>query len=199
MTPLLPPAFYRRDAVTVARELVGTWLVRGEVVLEITEVEAYPPGDTAAHTRHGRTARNAPMWGPPGRVYVYLCYGMHQMLNIVTGEDGVGEAVLVRAAEPVAGLALIQERRRGVTGPALLTGPGKVGQALALDGSECNATLYTEGGLELRVGRGPAPLLVGPRVGIDYASAEDRAAPWRFARAGTPWVTQRRSLRPWPG
>src|SRR5690606_14899712 len=109
---LLPQAFYRRDALTVAHDLIGTLLVRDEVVLRVTEVEAYRVGDTASHCRAGKTARNAPMWGPPGRAYIYLCYGLHQMLNLVTDEDGVGAAVLVRAAELVSGEATVLERRR---------------------------------------------------------------------------------------
>ncbi|TNF25774.1 MAG: DNA-3-methyladenine glycosylase [Deltaproteobacteria bacterium] len=196
MMRLLPVAFYRADVVAVARALIGKRLCRDGVELEITEVEAYRDGDTAAHTRHGVTARNAVMWGPPGRAYVYLCYGLHQMLNIVTGDDGHGAAVLIRACRPVAGLAEVQARRGGKRGPVLLTGPGKVAQALALDASFNHHVLYEPGGLELRDGPAPTGLLAGPRVGIDYASAEDRAARWRFAMAGTPWVSQRKTLTP---
>ena len=196
MTPLLPLAFFARDTVSVARDLIGARLRRGPVTLEITEVEAYPPGDSAAHTRHGRTARNAPMWGPPGRAYVFLCYGLHQMLNVVTGAEGEGAAVLVRACRPVAGVDVVQTRRGCALGPKLLDGPGKVGQALALDASFNHHLLYRRGGLELRAGLGPAPLLTGPRVGIDYATAEHRAAPWRFALADCPWVSHRKALTP---
>jgi len=196
MMPLLPVDFYRTEVLTVARALVGKRLCRGAVELEITEVEAYRDGDTAAHTRHGVTARNAAIWGPPGRAYVYLCYGIHQMLNIVTGEDGQGAAVLIRACRPVAGLDEIRSRRRGQKGPVLLTGPGKIGQALALDAGFNHHVLYESGGLELRDGPEPAGLLAGPRVGIDYAHPEDRDARWRFAMADTPWVSHRKTLTP---
>ena len=125
---LVNQAFYRRDTTVVARELLGKLLCRDGIVLRITETEAYCwPGDTASHGRFGRTDRNAAMWGPPGSAYVYLCYGLHNMLNVVTGPSGEASAVLIRAAEPVDGLETVQARRGGRTGPVLLTGPGKVG------------------------------------------------------------------------
>ena len=166
-------------------------------MLRITEVEAYRwPGDTGCHARHGRTARNDPLWGPPGRAYVYLCYGIHHMLNLVTGRDGEAGAVLVRAAEPVAGLAVLRSRRRGVDGPALLAGPGRLGAALALDLSCNRERLFRRGGLEVRRGTPPAGILGGARVGIDYAEPAHRALPWRFASAGSRWVSRRAGLRP---
>jgi DNA-3-methyladenine glycosylase len=194
---LLPPSFYRRDVLTVARDLLGRHLVRGDVTLRITEVEAYAgPTDTASHCRAGRTPRNAPMWGPGGHAYVYLCYGLHRMLNVVTDREGAGSAVLVRACEPVAGLDTIRARRGGKDGPVLLTGPGKVGAALALETSFSGHPLFEPGGLELREGAPGGALLVGPRVGIDYAAPADRDAPWRFALADTRWVSRRRQLAP---
>ena len=181
--------------VDVARDLLGKRLKHGRVVLRITEVEAYRwPGDTACHARSGKTERNAAIWGPPGRAYVYLCYGLHQMLNIVTGEDGSAAAVLVRSAEPVAGLDEIRARRGGKSGPVLLTGPGKVGQALGVDRSFSHHRLDRAGGLTLRDGPAPESVVVGPRVGIDYAQPEHRALPWRFAVAGSVWVSHRKTL-----
>jgi DNA-3-methyladenine glycosylase len=130
----LGPAFYARDALGVARDLLGALIVRrtadGVVALRITETEAYRhPDDSANHCRAGRTRRNWAMWGPPGHAYVYVCYGLHAMLNLVTGRDGEGAAVLIRAAEVVAGLELVQARRGTATldPAALLAGPGKVG------------------------------------------------------------------------
>ncbi|MEZ4240661.1 MAG: DNA-3-methyladenine glycosylase [Myxococcota bacterium] len=190
----LPASFYARDCVAVAQDLVGRYLVRDEVVLRIAETEAYcGPDDTAAHTRMGRTARNAPMWGPPGRAYVYLCYGLHVMLNVVAGSP-LGSAVLIRAAEPVAGLDAIRARRGGKDGPVLLTGPGKVGAALALDVSMSHHPLTEAGGLWIAAGEPPERLRSGPRVGIDYAQAADRAAPWRFALPRSPWVSAPKGL-----
>lgn len=195
---LLPQEFSHRDAVQVARDLLGAVLVRDDVALRITETEAYVgPHDTACHARSGPTARNAAIFGPPGRAYVYLCYGLHWMLNVVTGPEGYGAAVLIRAAEPLAGMETIRTRRGGRSGPVLLTGPGKLGSALALDGSWSHHPLYEPGGLELRRGTPPAEVLAGPRVGIDYAAPEDRDAPWRFAVADSRWISAPRNrLRP---
>ena len=195
MSGPLPQSFYDRDAREVARDLLGKTLRHGEVRLRISEVEAYlGPADSAAHTSMGRTARNEPMWGPPGRLYVYLCYGLHQMVNIVTGAPEDGQAVLIRACEPIAGLEVIKARRGGKAGPVLLTGPGKVGAALAADGSFNHHPLYRRGGITLAAGAPPEAIISGPRVGIDYADEVDRLAPLRFAIADSPWVSRRREL-----
>ncbi len=192
----LRQSFFARDTLVVARALLGQELRHGPVRLRITETEAYTADDSACHAHRGRTKRSAVMFGPPGRAYVYLCYGIHQMLNIVTEPAERAAAVLVRACEPLAGLDLVRERRGGKAGPVLLTGPGKVGAALALDTSWTGHPLYAAGGLEAHVGDAPAAILRGPRVGIDYAEPADRDAPWRFAIAGSRWVSQRASLRP---
>jgi len=190
----LPRRFYERDTLVVARELLGKRLRHGEVVLGITEVEAYcGPDDSASHSRMGRTQRNAPMWGPGGRAYVYLCYGLHQMLNIVTEREGRGAAVLIRACEPVAGLETIRARRRGLSGPEALAGPGRVAAALGIDRSFNDHPLYRAGGVELLDGPPPQQVLVGPRVGIDYATPSDCRRPWRFALAGSRWVSRPRA------
>jgi DNA-3-methyladenine glycosylase len=195
MSRLLPQSFYARDALVVAEALLGQHIHAGDVVLRITEVEAYRQGDSASHCRMGKTARNAPMWGPPGHAYVYLCYGMHHMLNIVTNREGQGAAVLIRACEPVAGLPLIERRRGSVRGPALLTGPGKVGAALALDTAHSGERLFGRGVLELREGSAPDAIVCGPRIGIDYATREHRQAPWRLAVADCAWVSKPSLLR----
>lgn len=182
MPALRPPSFYRRDVETVARDLLGQRLVHGDVILRITDVEAYAgPEDSASHARHGRTARNAVMWGPGGHAYLYLCYGLHWMLNVSTGEAEDAAAVLIRGAEVEAGLDVVLERR-GVRREtkALLSGPGKVGQALALDRSFDGSALFRTGGLELREGPPPERVQATPRIGIGFATAADRARPWRF-------------------
>jgi DNA-3-methyladenine glycosylase len=194
---LLPRSFFARDALEVARDLLGKPLRRGAVVLRITEVEAYRhPNDSANHCRFGKTDRNAPMWGPPGRCYVYLCYGVHNMLNLTTGGEGEGAAVLIRACEPVAGLAEIQRRRGGKSGPVLLTGPGKIGAALQLDTSWNHHPVHEAGGLEALDAPPVGAVLAGPRVGVEFASPADRAAPWRLAVAGSKWVSAPQGLRP---
>lgn len=182
----------------VAQALLGRVLVRGEVVLRITEVEAYGgQGDSASHARHGRTARNTPMWGPPGHAYLYFCYGVHWMLNVVTGPEEEASAVLIRGAEVVAGLdTVLQRRKTAKPSPQLCAGPGKVAQALGLDGTFTGHNLMTPGGLELRTGTPPMGILAGPRLGIAFATLEDQARPWRFADAGSRAVLQRKALRP---
>ena len=192
---LIPKSFYLRPVATVARDLLGQHLCREGIVLRITEVEAYGgESDSASHCRFGRTPRNAPMWEEGGRAYLYFCYGMHHMLNVVTGSADAGAAVLIRACEPLEGLELIRSRRGGLEGPVLLTGPGKVAQALGLDRSFNHHLLYKSGGLELRKGEAPAKMLIGPRVGVDFADPEDRQALLRFAIADTRWVTRAREL-----
>jgi DNA-3-methyladenine glycosylase len=191
----LPASFYDRDALEVARDLIGARLRHGAVTVRITEVEAYRwPDDTANHCHKGRTPRNAAMWGPPGRAYLYLCYGLHHMLNLVTGSEGQGAAVLVRAAEPLEGLELIRQRRGGRDGPALLNGPGKLAAALGLDMGFDHHPLTQPGGLVALPAQAPARLAFGPRVGIDYADPVHVAAPWRVADADSRWVSHRRSL-----
>jgi DNA-3-methyladenine glycosylase len=193
---LLSRQFYARDALEVARDLLGQEVWHGNVGLRITEVEAYCyPDDSANHCRAGLTRRNAPMWGPPGHAYVYLCYGLHQMLNLVTNRDGEGAAVLIRSCEPIAGHALIRRRRGGKEGPVLLTGPGKVGQALGLDTSFSGQALYRRGGLEVRRGSRVSDVAVGSRIGIGYAEPAHQQAEWRLAVAGSPWVSHPRELR----
>ena len=191
----LPRSFFSRDVLEVAPALLGQWIRRDDVTLRITEVEAYRwPGDTACHARSGRTERNDAIWGPPGHAYVYVCYGIHQMLNVSTGEDGDAQAILIRACEPVEGLPTIAGRRGGKSGPVLLAGPGKIGQALQLDTEWSGHDLCTPGGLTLHAGTPPATIGVGPRIGIDFALPEHRRLPWRFADADSTWVTHRKKL-----
>ena len=106
--------FFQRAVAEVAVDLLGRHLRRGQVVLRITEVEAYGgPEDSASHCRFGRTARNAPMWAAGGIAYVFICYGIHPMLNIVTGPLDQAGAILIRACEPVLGLPLVRHRCTG--------------------------------------------------------------------------------------
>lgn len=178
---LIPQAFFLRPVAEVARDLVGQILHREGVALRITEAEAYGgPEDSASHCRHGRTARNAPMWEAGGCAYVFRCYGLHHLLNLVTGPEGQGAAVLIRSAEAVAGQDLVRPRRRGSLD---LRGPGKVAEALGLDLAFNYHRVFEPGGLELRQGLPAEPILAGPRVGIAYARPEDQEAPLRFAVA----------------
>jgi DNA-3-methyladenine glycosylase len=120
------------------------------------------------------------------------------MLNVVAHVPHTAGAVLIRSAEPVLGLRTIQRRRAkvGERGPVLLTGPGKVGAALGLDLRFNHHELFGSGGLELLEGEPPQTLIVGPRVGIDYAEDRDRTAPWRWAAGDTAWVSAKKALIP---
>lgn len=163
----LPPAFYRRDATEVAPALIGCALVHGRRAGIIVETEAYlGPEDLASHARFGPTARTSVMFGPGGVAYVYLCYGIHEMFNIVTGEAGHGQAVLIRAIAPLAGLG---------ADAAIGRGPGKVTTALRIDRRHDRRDL-ARGSLFVAHGGGPAAppeatIESGPRVGVDYAGA----------------------------
>jgi DNA-3-methyladenine glycosylase len=178
--------------VTVARAVLGRLLVRdapeGRVAGRIVEVEAYGDGrDPASHARAGRTARNAVMFGPAGRAYIYFTYGMHHCLNLVTGRAGRAAAVLVRALEPVLGLEVMRRRRGAVPDRKLASGPGCVAKALGLTRADDGSDL-TRGPLWLSDAaprRGGHPVAAGPRVGIRVGT--ERA--WRFRLAGHPSVS----------
>ena len=167
----LPAAWFHRDALVVARELIGCVLVHRRRAGIIVETEAYlGPEDLASHARFGPTARTSVMFGPGGVAYVYLCYGIHQMFNIVTGAGGSGQAVLIRAIAPHAGLP---------DDPAIGRGPGKVTTALLLDRSHDRRDL-ARGALFVAPAPTPPPAIAtGPRVGVDYAGAW-AARPYRF-------------------
>jgi len=175
MFPPLTQAFFQRDTREVAHDLLGCVLVRDDVQVRILEAEAYFPGDSANHAFRGMTPRNRPMWGPPGHLYVYLCYGIHTLVNLVTEAEGRPAAVLIRAGAVVSGHETVAARRGGKLD---LIGPGKVGQALALDTSWSGRPL----GAGLSVVQGPAPseIRTAPRVGIDGADPADVAAHWRY-------------------
>jgi DNA-3-methyladenine glycosylase len=145
----------------------------------IVEVEAYDQFDPASHTFVGPTRRNAAMFGPAGHLYVYLSYGIHHCANVVTGEPGVGSAVLIRAVSPVDGLASMRRRRGVANDRDLSDGPGKVCQALAIDLADYGADLTDPQSAVTIVDDGvepPADPRVGPRVGI--SKAVDTM--WRF-------------------
>jgi DNA-3-methyladenine glycosylase len=187
---------YAGRPAKVGPTLLGRYVRRGDVVLRIVEVEAYEgPEDSASHARFGRTARNAPMWGPGGHAYVYLCYGIHRMLNVVTGPEGSAGAVLVRAAEPVAGWTTLRARRGARPERELSSGPGRVGAALGLSRDHSGSSLV-EGEVQLLVGEPVTAPWAGPRVGIEYAEDRDRARRWRWADPGSPHVSRPRPPRP---
>ncbi len=164
------------DSPDIAPMLLNKLLVSGPCVGRIVEVEAYRQDDPASHTFRGRTPRNSVMFGPPGHLYVYFTYGMHHCANVVTGPEGDGAAVLIRALEPVAGLDLMCERRRGRR--PLADGPAKLCQALAivLDHNGVDLCEDSPVGLFDDGVAPPSDPLVGPRVGISKAIE----VPWRW-------------------
>jgi DNA-3-methyladenine glycosylase len=169
----------------VAQRLIGVVVLIDGVGGRIVETEAYDRVDPASHTFSGQTPRNAVMFGPPGHAYVYRSYGIHWCLNFVCRESGHGAGVLIRAIEPLEGLARMRERR-GVDDPRLLcSGPGRLGQAMgvthALNGLSLDAPPF-----ELRPATEPVEVLSGPRIGITKAMD----LPWRFGLAGSKFVSR---------
>ena len=180
----LPPAFFAQPVVALARALLGCTLLVEGVGGRIVETEAYDRDDPAAHSFRGPTPRNAAMFGPVGHAYIYRSYGLHWCLNVVGGEMP-GSAVLIRAIEPVAGIDTMVARR-GVADPRLLcSGPGRLAQALALDGTLDGASLHRPP-FALLSGDPPEAYLVGPRIGITKAADQ----PWRFGLAGSRFLSR---------
>lgn len=207
MPRLLGASFLSRPAERVARDLLGTHLVRelaGErLVLRLVETEAYVgAGDRACHAYGGRrTARVESMYLEGGHAYVYFVYGMHFCLNVVTGRAGDGEAVLLRAGEPLAGeitmrrlRQLARDRRSAAKQPGVVAGgPARLCQALAVDRELDGVSLTgTESGLWLEEGEPVEDLevTVGPRIGVAYAG-EDAALPLRFGIRGSSHLSRR--------
>ena len=179
--------FFARDAVTVAKALIGVRLLVDGVGGIVVETEAYDRDDPASHSFIGQTRRNAVMFGPPGYAYVYRIYGAHWCLNAVCGGEPRG-AVLIRALEPTDGLLEMAERRGTSQARMLCSGPGKLCQALAVTGAHDGArldappfALFTPGGV--------LDLATGPRIGLTKAVD----TPWRFGAAGSPFLS-----RPFP-
>jgi DNA-3-methyladenine glycosylase len=196
--------FFARETETVARDLLGLWLLRstpdGLTGGPIVETEAYGgPEDRASHTRAGRTRRTEPMFGQVGHAYVYLVYGMHDCLNVVAYEDTEAGAVLIRAIEPRIGLALVRARRGGRADPdaRLAAGPARLCQALAVTRTLDGHDLTTGEELWLATpavppGASSREIAVGPRVGVDYAGPGWADRPWRFWLAGNQSVSKAR-------
>jgi DNA-3-methyladenine glycosylase len=181
--------FFARSVHDVAPDLIGATLLVDGIGGRIVEAEAYDHEDPASHGYRGRTERNASMFGPPGQAYVYRSYGIHWCLNLVCEEEGVANAVLIRALEPTYGLDEMR-RRRGVDDPRLLcSGPGKLCQALGVT-REHDGLPLDRPPFELRPREAHVEVVAGPRVGITRAAE----LPWRYAEAGSRYLS--RGLRP---
>lgn len=184
----LRPADFDRDASELAPLLIGAVLLVDGVGGRIVETEAYDREDPASHTYSGPSARNQAMFGPPGRAYVYRSYGIHWCLNFVCREEGHGAGVLIRAIEPLAGIPTMCERRGLHDVRLLCSGPGRVGQALAIR-HEYNSHRLDQPPFEVHAPERPHDIVVGPRIGISKAAD----VPWRFGLAGSRFVS-----RPFP-
>jgi DNA-3-methyladenine glycosylase len=187
-TRTLGSEFFARSVHDVAPDLIGVTLLVDGVGGRIVEVEAYDHEDPASHGFRGRTERNASMFGPPGSAYVYRSYGIHWCLNLVCEEEGVANAVLLRALEPTHGLEEMRARR-GLDDVRLLCGgPGRLCQALNVT-REHDGLPLDRPPFELLERDRPVEIVTGPRIGITRAAE----LPWRYAEAGSRFLS--RSLR----
>ncbi len=192
---LLSQAFYAQETPLVAKQLLGCFLVhlQGEETTlgRIVETEAYLWNDPASHAFAGKTKRNDVMFGPVGHAYIYFIYGMHYCINAVSGHEGKGEAVLIRALEPLQGIPVMQKRRRMEKLPLLCNGPAKLAQALALT-MPLNGVPLFEGSLQIwsadSLSSAPIETLdivETTRIGISKA----KELPLRFYLRGSSYVS----------
>jgi DNA-3-methyladenine glycosylase len=187
----LGPEFFERSVREVARELVGCRLFYEGCGGTIVETESYERDDPACHAYVGLTARTEVIFGPPGRAYVYLSYGIHSLLNAVCEPEGEAAAVLIRALEPTAGLEAMRARRGAKPDAELCSGPGKLTEALGIGLEENGADLSHDPFLLLPPAGAPPKIVAGPRIGITKAVER----PWRFCAAGNPFVSRPRPER----
>lgn len=180
-----------QDTLSVAQSLLGMYLIhessQGKTIGKIVETEAYLFDDPAAHSFHGKTQRNAPMFEKAGTAYVYFTYGMHFCFNVVTGKEGVGEAVLIRALEPIEGIELMKQRRKQENLFNLCSGPAKLVQAMDIT-KEHNNLFLLEKPLYLSEGKKESFSIVKkPRIGISLAKSKL----YRFYIKGNPFVSRK--------
>lgn len=183
--PLIDEAFFHRDAVSLARALIGVRLLVDGAGGAIVETEAYGRDDPASHSFRGETARNASMFGAPGRLYVYRSYGLHWCLNVVAGEPG--GAVLVRAIVPEAGLEAMQARRGDLPVRLLCAGPGRLCQALGVTGAHDGLSVLAPPFALTRAVDPHIDVQASVRIGI----SRGMDAPWRFTLAGSPFLSRK--------
>jgi DNA-3-methyladenine glycosylase len=181
----LKPADFAGDSHDVARLLIGATLLIEGVGGRIVETEAYDREDPASHSFAGPNTRNAVMFGPPGRAYVYRSYGIHWCLNFVCREEGHGAGVLIRAIEPLHGLGLMRQRRGLQEERLLCSGPGRVGQALGIT-HELNGARLDRPPFKVLAAAQPPEIIAGPRIGISKAMD----VPWRFGLAGSRFLSR---------
>jgi DNA-3-methyladenine glycosylase len=181
----LTRSFFDRSVHEVAPDLIGATFLFNGVGGLIVEVEAYHHTDPAAHSFNGQTARNAVMFGPPGFAYVYRSYGIHWCVNVVCEAKGSASAVLIRALQPMQGLAAMQ-RRRGLENERLLcAGPGRLCEALGIT-REHDGLPLDRAPFELRARTGHLDMVKGPRIGITKATD----MPWRYGLKGSRYLSK---------
>ena len=186
----MPERLILSDTILAAQTLLGCVIHHHECSARIVETEAYRASDDpASHAFRGVTDRNRVMFGPVGIAYVYFSYGAHWMLNVVAHGDGEAGAVLIRAAEPLTGLDVMAERRGTDLAESLLSGPGKLCQALGITKGHYGVDLFATGDLRVEPGPTPGEIIAGPRIGI--ANGKGHATAWRFIDAGAKrWVSR---------
>lgn len=184
-------AFLNKDPVAAAQRLLGCTLVRmvdgHRLAGRIVETEAYHQTDAASHSYKGRTPRTDIMFGPPGFLYVYFTYGMHYCMNVVTGAEGEGSAVLIRAIEPLEGTEYMQANRRGLSGIQTTNGPAKLCQALVVD-KTLNGHDLRQAPLQLHIEPAISQAAIVQTTRIGISQAQDKL--WRFYIAGNPYVSK---------
>jgi DNA-3-methyladenine glycosylase len=191
-------SWFARHPVIVAYDLIGCVLriERDGVVVSgrIIETEAYAgPADPASHAGRRRIARET-MGGPPGHVYTYISYGIHNMMNIVAHEEGESGGVLLRGIEPLEGVDIMMERRNGVAFKQLGKGPGSMGQAMGIRQTDLGTDIMDSDVFSVHAGTPEAEIYAGPRIGISRAVN----APWRFFEHPSPYVSSHRRGHPVP-
>jgi DNA-3-methyladenine glycosylase len=194
---ILPLSFYlRNDVVQISKDLLGKVLVTNwnneRTTGRIVETEAYAGEiDRASHASKGRTPRTAVIFGAGGAAYVYLCYGIHQMFNIVTSTEGTAHAILIRAVEPLEGIDIMLQRTgKKKADHSLTRGPGNVGKAFGFHTTQCGLSLVSD---ELYIADDgtkveESVIVASPRIGVDYAG-DDALLPYRFYVKGNPYVS----------
>lgn len=193
----LPSSFYDRPVVEVARALLGCVVVHGGTAGRIVETEAYHETERACHgygTPPRPTRRTRPLFGPPGRAYVYRSYGIHAMLNAVCESEGTAAAVLIRAIEPTVGVETMRARRAGRPDRELAAGPGRLTLALDIE-LDLDDSDLTDGPIRV-FAPGPDDRPVDPAVGVRVGITKAAELPWRFADATSPHVSRPRLRLP---
>jgi len=185
LPPKLRRGFFDRPVLEIAPELIGATLLVNGSGGRIVEVEAYHHTEPAAHSYNGRTDRNAVMFGPPGYAYVYRSYGIHWCLNFVCEQAGSASAVLIRALEPMAGIAAMRRRRGLPDERTLCSGPGKLCEALGVPHRH-NGLPLDRPPFELRARAEKPEIVAGPRIGITKAVEH----PWRYGRKGSRFLSK---------